>query len=172
MCRSRVVCAVVLSVLFTGASFGQTTVGGLEARIAKLEKRLASVEAQLARISNAGTPPQVTIGTFNQIPDEFGIGAGCSYSTTRNGKPVFIEDMGGSAVMMLNGKTVKLKLSKQSKATGGGVTNIYASNDFEVSKTTTSIRTGPESTSEEGYITVKAKDGGVTKQRIYGDCGA
>ena len=78
--------------------------------------------------------------------------------------PIFIEDVGGNAVMKLNGKTVKLKwLEKR---------NIYFGESFEVSKNTQTISTGHESVEEEGYITVKSKDGGVTKEKIYGGCGA
>ncbi len=115
----------------------------------------------------------VTIGEFSQIPDEFAVGAGCSYSATRNGRPVFIEDMGGDAAMVLGGAIVRLKWMEQTQVTGGGVINIYRGSDFEISKSTTSTKIGHESASEEGYITVKSKNGSVViRERIYGSCGA
>jgi formylglycine-generating enzyme required for sulfatase activity len=130
----------------------------------------SSINAMITKTNGALS---VTIGEFNKIPDDFAVGAGCSYSKTRTGKPVFIEDMGGSAVMMLNGDTVRLKWVEQTQATENGLTNIYTGDNFEVSKSTTTVETWHEGASEEGYITVKSKDGGaVTKERIYGACGA
>lgn len=178
MSRSHSTHLLALAMVFAAPLFGQSsttkerTIAGLESRIARLEKRLASVEAQLANITAGATPPSVTVGTFNRIPDEFAMGAGCSYAKTPNGKPVFIEDMGGSAVMILNGRTVELTFLKQSDAGGGATTNVYTNSDFEVTKTTTSKKTGHESAEEEGHITVKAKGGGIARERIYGACGA
>lgn len=142
-------------------------------RCARNVEGLSEAPSIEAMISETDKELAVTIGEFSKIPDEFAVGAGCSYSKTRDGKPVFIEDMGGSAVMVLNGRIVRLKWVEQTQATGNGVTSIYAGSDFEISKSTTSAKTGNEGASEEGYITVKSKDGGAPiKQRIYGACGA
>lgn len=105
----------------------------------------------------------INIESFSKIPDEF-YGAGCSYSKTKNGNPVFIEDVMGNAIMKLNGKIVKLKWLEDQ--------NIYVGESFEVSKNTQTISTGHESVEEEGYITIKSKDGGLAKEKIYGGCGA
>jgi hypothetical protein len=149
-----------------------TTVARLEARVAELEKRLASVETQLARLSKAGATSAIMIEAFDKIPDEFGMGAGCSYAKTRNGRPIFVDDsMSGNAAMMLNGKIVKLEFLDQ-RQSSEGTTNTYKNPQFEVSITTKSTKTGHESMSAEGYLTVKAKDGTVVKEKIYGACGA
>jgi hypothetical protein len=168
---------IALSVISARTIHGQapaasTAVARLEARVLELEKRLANVEAQLARIGKVGAAPAIVIDAFSKIPEEFGMGAGCSYAKTRNGKPIFVDNsMSGDAAMVINGKIVKLAFLEQ-RQSSEGVTNIYKHSDFEVSVTTRSTKTGRESTSEEGHVTVKAKDGTVVKERIYGACGA
>lgn len=162
----------VIALLFAASLFSQTPttatkVAALEARVADLEKRLAKVERMLAPSMSA-----IVIGAFSKIPDEFGMGAGCSYAKTRNGRPVFVDDsVSGNAAMMINGNVVRLEFVDQ-RQSGDGVTNMYKSPDFEVSLTTKSTKTGHESMSTEGHVTVKAKDGAVVEERIYGACGA
>lgn len=168
--------SAVITFLFAESLLSQTsstTTVQLETRVAKLEKRLASVEAQLARINKGGGGSAIVIDAFDKIPDEFGMGAGCSYAKTRNGRPVFVDSsVSGDAAMMINGKVVELQFLEQ-RQSSDGVMNIYKSNDFEVSMTTTkSTKTGHESMSGEGHVTVKAKDGTVVKQVVYGACGA
>lgn len=109
------------------------------------------------------TPTTITIEAFSKLPDEFSdMGAGCSYSKTKNGNQVFVEDVMGNAIMKLNGKTVKLTWDKKK--------NIYVGENFEVSKVTKTIDSGIDYMEEVGHITVKSKDGASAKTKIYGGC--
>lgn len=102
---------------------------------------------------------KLTIGEFSKLPDQFAIGAGSLYSKTKNGKPVFVDDVAGNAVMIINNKLVRLKWVEK---------RIYADETYNVSVETEIISSGHESTEEHGFIIIKSKDGSLLKLEVWG----
>lgn len=139
----------------------------IDSAISRIDRKDAASKNSVMNISdideqnNAGN---INIEPFNIIPDEFN-GAGCFFSTQKNSKPIFLEDVMGNALMLLDGNTVQLKWMDK--------TNNYIGNEFEVFiDIKKSITTGQESSEEEGFMIVKHKKGGKIRIKIFGECGA
>jgi hypothetical protein len=114
-------------------------------------------------VVQTNSSPTIAIESFSVIPDDFS-GAGCSYSETKDGDPIFLTDVNGNALMKLDGKTVKFSMLEKE--------NVFAGGDYEVTLDTKTIRNAPDFAEEEGYITIKSKDGRTVKEKIFGSCGA
>lgn len=120
-------------------------------------------------------PKTLIVGSFTEIPSEID-GCSCNFSADstafNNRSYLFVDNMQKTAFMKINGELVKLEETTHQQKDSVNFFSSYKSGSLKVDvEATTGKKTGDESTSQFGTITIQQEDGQKLTKTFYGDCG-
>ncbi|MXN89720.1 hypothetical protein GR160_00635 [Flavobacterium sp. Sd200] len=117
---------------------------------------------------------KIVIDTFSTFPAEID-GCACYYSNNEtefnNGKYIYADDYNSNAFVKLNGKMVKLLLTKSDTLPEKRSNEIFENNDYEVIINTKQTGQIDETWQSKGTITIMPKKGKAITKPIFGECG-
>jgi hypothetical protein len=135
----------------------------------------SSTNLEIPTPSEAITPTGLDIQTFEKWPEEI---EGCSCYFAKNekefkeGKYIYLDDLGELAFMRINGSLEKFKLLKrEATSTSSRAKKIWTNNNYELIIKQSQTSQTDETWQQKGQMILKLNNGKEFRQNIYGECG-